>query len=360
MDNPLVAVGTGVRMVTALAVMGKGAALLAFPLTLSPDYSFNAIPLVQSLLDWRLLGVLTLLALSVGALLLPTVRKKPIPLALTWYLLAVLPTSNLFLTVGTIFGERLLYLPGVAFFLLVGMGFEWTIRRYGMGAAAVQVVILAALCVQTIRYSRAWESDISLFKWAAASVPESTKAHHKLGEELLRVGDLGGAVGSLRRSLEIAPDNQFAAGTLSSAHREISRMYLPTAEGAEAPPPHPPDSEVLYVLGQISQEMGDLSEAEGYWESALALDPDHPESSADLGVLRLMEADTAAALRLLRTAVQGNPHLASAWYSLGRIHLSRGETEEASRALTEFIATAGSRHPQQVRWARELLREIGG
>jgi Flp pilus assembly protein TadD len=360
MDNPLVAVGTGVRMATALMVIGKGAALLALPITLSPDYSFNAIPLVHSILDLRLLGALALLALSVWALLIPSLRRTPIPLVLSWYLLALLPTSNLILTVGTIFGERLLYLPGVAFCLSVGMGFAWAIRRYGRGATLAPVVILIALSIQTIRYSGAWESDISLFQWATASVPESTKAHHKLGEELLRAGDFGGALRSLRRALEIAPDNEFAAGTLSAARLGIARTYLSPMDGAEVPTSPPADPDLLYVLGQISQERGKLGQAESYWEGALALDPSHPESSGDLGVLRLMEADTTSALRLLRRAVRENPRLASAWHGLGRIHLARGEMREAANALTEFVEAAGPRHPEQVSWARSVLADIGG
>ena len=89
-----------------------------------------------------------------------------ISLALTWYLLSVLPTSNLLVTTGTIFGERLLYLPGVAFCLAVGMGFELATRKYRRAMIALVGLIVLALSAQTLRYSAAWANDLSLFQWA--------------------------------------------------------------------------------------------------------------------------------------------------------------------------------------------------
>lgn len=360
MDNPLVTATLGARLGTALVVLGKGAALLALPVTLSPDYSFNAIPLVQSLLDWRLLGTLGFGFLAAWALFLPHMRRSLVPLALTWYLLTILPTSNLLVTVGTVFGERLLYLPGVAFCLVVGMGVGLAIQRHRTGVIVLTGLIVLSFSLQTLRYSAAWENDLSLFQWASASVPESTKAHHKLGEEHLKVGDLGNALRSLRRSLEIAPDNEFAALTMAVVRRAVANEYLPSGESAQTSSPPPSDPDVLYLLGQLSRERGEMTEAESYWEAARSVDPGHAESLGDLGVLRLMEGDTATATQYLQEAVRNNPGLASAWFSLARIRLARGERVEAAAALRNFIDAAGPRYPEQVNWARAVLTDFGG
>jgi cytochrome c-type biogenesis protein CcmH/NrfG len=219
-------------------------------------------------------------------------------------------------------------------------------------------LMVALLSLQTLRYSGAWTDDIQLFTWATERVPNSTKAHHKLGEEYLRAGNLGAALKSLRRSLEIAPDNQFAALTLAQARSAVVRRYPALSTGSGSAEKLPSDPEILYLLGQLRRERGDLAGAVGLWTSALKLDPTHPETLADLGAVRLMEGDTTAALVNLTSAVQHRPSLASAWYALGRIHLARGQRQEAVRDLRRFISHAGGRYPEQARWARQVLTDL--
>ena len=104
---------------------------------------------------------------------------------------------------------------------------------------------------------------------------------------------------------------------------------------------------------------GELDRAEMYWEAARSQDPHHAESLGDLGALRLLAGDTATAAEFLREAVLSNPRLASAWYSLARIHLARGEWGEATEALRSFVDAAGPLYAEQVAWARRILAELG-
>jgi len=359
LDNPLVNASPGGRFLTALVVQGFGLLLQLAPLSLSPDYSFNAIPMASSVLDPRVLGSLALMALTGWSVVALRSRSTVPSLAIVWYVATVFPISNLLLTTGTIFGERLLYLPSVALCLSLGGGLAWTAGRWSKPAVALILALLLAFSFQTLRYSGAWRDDLSLFRWAVEAVPNSSKAHHKVGEELLRAGEPGPAIASLHRSLEIAPDNEFAAQTLSIARRQLAQSYL-TPEGELDPRrPQPQDPEVLYALGQISRERGDLTQAGSLWEAAVASDDPPPEALGDLGVLRLAEGDTARALELLQRSVELRPSLSTAWYSLATVYLSRNETEAASLALRAFISTAGPRFPPEVRWARDILSRMG-
>jgi tetratricopeptide (TPR) repeat protein len=354
-DNPLVAVGHGTRIATAMVVLGKGVALLCAPLTLSPDYSFDAIPVVLSAADMRLWGAAVGLGLMAWGLTKAKLRRPVLPLALVWYALALLPASNRLIAVGTVFGERLLFLPSVAFCLAAGAGIAWAGKRSPRGTVTAATIIVTALSVQTIRYSGAWTDDIALFEWATNSVPRSTKAHHKLGEEYLRDGRLGDALRSLDRALRIAPDNAFAAATEARTRRAVEDRYgtLTASESL------PDDAAVLYVLGQARREGGDAAGAVGLWESALEVDEAHAASLADLGATRLAEADTAAALSFLERAVASDSGFASAWFNLAGIHLARGEALAAIRALRSFVDAAGTAYPAQVSWARDVLAQMG-
>jgi Flp pilus assembly protein TadD len=386
MDNPLLAVSLWVRLSTAVAVIGKGLALQAVPLSLSPDYSFNAIPLVRSVFDLRFLGTLALLAGAGWGLWrsrnsTPALDAEggPAPVAFrmasVWYAVTVIPTANLLVTVGTIFGERLLFLPSVAVCLLAGIGLDRLIqglrgpvratpgseraRKWvgGMVAAGAGLWV-GFLLLQTLSYTDAWSDDIALFRQAVASVPNSTKANHKLGEELLRAGELGPSLPFLRRALEIAPDNAFAARTLEGARQQVVRLYLPssTQDPVSARPPN--DPEILYFLGVANREGGNLTEARRFWEAAVTADPTHVPSLGDLGALRLAQGDTTAALGHLRDAVRLDPSRAGAWFLLGRVHLANGDVDSAREALEAFIESAGSRSSAQVVWAQEALARL--
>jgi tetratricopeptide (TPR) repeat protein len=358
LDNPLVAAGPSSRLATALVVIGQGVVIQAAPLTLSPDYSFNAIPLVESVLEPRLLATLAAFGAILWWIRARRQRGTVAPLALAWYALALLPASNLLLPVGTIFGERLLYLPSVSACLLAGMGIGWVWTRRSRVALTLVALWMSALVAQTIRYSRAWDNDLALFRWAVASVPESTKAHHKLGEELLRAGELGNGVRSLRRALEIAPNNEFAAVTMAQARGLVADRYLPSSTVGGASGELPSDPDLLYVLAQLHQERGNLETAEAYLQRALASDRNHPEALAAMGLLQVARGDTATALAHLIRAVEAKPSLANAWFNLGRIQLARGENREAVLSFRSFLRHRGTRYPAQAEWVREILAEL--
>lgn len=320
-DNPLVAESLGVRVATAWTVVAKGVGLLALPLSQSPDYSFDAISVVRSPTDARFLAALLGTTVAAAFLAARSVRGSVAAPAAAWYLLALLPASNLLVVSGTIFAERLLYLPSVAFCLVAGAllaHLQAHRRSVGLAVAAVAVV---GLSVQAWRYTSVWTDDVTLFRHASQAVPRSTKAHHKLGEELLRRGELGDALRSLHRALEVAPTNGYAAETLHTARAHVGgRYYTPVVSGAE----WPEDPEVLYALGAWALE----------------------------------QADTTMALAAVEKAVSVKPDLTRGWLTLGVLRLERGDSVRAREALERFLALPGSGHADAVAWARGVLATL--
>jgi Flp pilus assembly protein TadD len=360
LDNPLVGAPVGQRLTTALVVAAQGVALLAAPLRLSPDYSYNAIPLVQSLLDWRFLGTVALLCFFAWGLTVGRIRASIVPLGVLWYVITLLPGSNLLFPIGTVFGERLLYLPSIGCCIVAALAIGAGATSYRRAAFVAVAALLVTLAAQTVRYSSAWSDNLTLFRWATASVPQSTKAHHKLGEALLRAGQLGPAVRSLRRALEIAPENAFAVETLGATRRRIVQAYAGDSLSNEAAGaiPETDDPDILYVLGQLSRENGALTEAGALWEAAIGIDPTHAESLADLGVLHLVRSDTTRAIDYLERAVLNKPSLASPWFNLGRVSLAQADHDRARSAFQRFVEVAGPEYVSEVAWVRSALEAL--
>ena len=68
---------------------------------------------------------------------------------------------------------------------------------------------------------------------------------------------------------------------------------------------HPPQAQVFYWLGLLSDVAGKALEAQGYYRKALYLEPQHPEALAHLAMLLAAQGDEAGARRLQERAARG-------------------------------------------------------
>ncbi|MHC4990543.1 MAG: hypothetical protein ACYTGC_06140, partial [Planctomycetota bacterium] len=131
-DNPLIALGGVERVATALGLLARYTGLLLYPLGLSADYSGPVIEIERSLFRALPLLGLALLTLASAVAVRGLVRagrsEEPgqalgrlSAMAALVFVLPYLVVGNLLLTIGTIFAERLIYLPSAGFCLALGL-----------------------------------------------------------------------------------------------------------------------------------------------------------------------------------------------------------------------------------------------
>lgn len=207
LENPVVGQSLPVRWLTALAVVARGAGLLVLPLRLTPDYGFAHLEPVTFLLEpAAVAGFALVVAAAVALVLLP--RKRPeaaLGLALLvapWFLV-----SNFFVTIGTIFGERLLYLPSAGFALLLGVAAAaLSVRaRARPFVVAVGAMVLLFWGWRSLTYAETWKDDLTLFTAAERVAPRSVRVLSNLGVELALRGRLAEAEARLVYAHELAP-----------------------------------------------------------------------------------------------------------------------------------------------------------
>jgi len=193
-DNPLRLGGFWTARWTAVRTVGSDLALLLFPLTLVCDHSFDAIPLA-SFSDpaaWTsLLSIIAILAYAI-------VRRRQDPAAFWaagFFAIALLPTSNLLFLIGAALAERFLYLPAVAFtVILAALVYRLKNERIAKG---VLIALLAVYTIRTVARNPAWDSDLSL---ASADLPHSARSfrlHTMMARALFEqdaVGDIDRAI----------------------------------------------------------------------------------------------------------------------------------------------------------------------
>lgn len=212
--------------------------LLLWPVTLSPDYSFAAFPLVESYDDPRnaasAAAAVGLLLAGILALSRSGSERVGGCMALLFVLLPLLPVCQLFLPVGTVLGERLLYTPSVGYCLLFGWTFstpeetsEDPPPRYPRRFAfllrrAFVLLVCCGYAARTFQQASVWHDDGTLFQAAVIACPDSAKIHVSLGAKAMQERNATAAEYHFAKAVEIFPE--FDDGLYS-----LGRIYF---EGA--------------------------------------------------------------------------------------------------------------------------------
>jgi protein O-mannosyl-transferase len=367
LDNPIAGAGFVTARLTAIITLGKYLFLLFVPWRLSADYSRDQIPLASGWADPRL--IVSLLALLAAGLLAAWSwrRRRLVSASILFFAASILPVSNFLFPIGTIFGERLLYLPSVGFCLLAGAVFA-PLRDRWKAAAALGAILLILGAVRTVARNRVWHDDASFALATAADSPRSAKAQFNLGvflEEhgrlqealdayaraaalapewgdppynrggiLLRLGRPGEAAADLRRSAELSPGeprfrvNLGVALNRAGRYQEAVELYEGMIRGLSSPAP-----DVWNNLGVNLIALGRNADAAGAFKNALSLDPGNASYHANLGQAEEAAGDLRTAESEYRTALASLPDTPQLLRSLGLLLARRGEKEEAGRLL---------------------------
>lgn len=363
-ENPLASAPAATRILSAVAVLGRGLALFAWPAGLSPDYSYDAIPAASGPADLRFLGAFAAIA-ALGVLAWRGRARWPLgAFAFAWWAMAVFPTSNLLVRVGTIFGERLLYLPSVAFCLAAGgaAALLWETRAATVAWTVVPAALLAC-AAQTVRQAAVWVDEPVLFAAAARAQPESSRAWRLHGGALMEQGRPEEAAQAFEQALRILSRGPVPPEVRARPRLELGVALeglgrLPEAEQLYAAvlQERPAHAEALWRLGVVRWRQGRRPDAVALWQRAVAAEPRHARALSDLGIAALAAGDSAGAKAFWRRAAEADPTVASVWYRLGNLHEREGDLPAARVAWTEFLRRAHDRHPQ---WRAEVAQKLG-
>ncbi len=318
-DNPLVNAGFFTARLTAIKVIGNFLGLFLWPARLSPDYSFNAVPLFGGgASNWE--DALALIALTVClaaaaliAILAVRARRaeKPVLFFLTFFFIALAPTSNLIVLIGSIMAERFLYLPSAGLAGLAAVAIYALGRRRQHRPQALQIawaaMALACIALTARTYARNldWKDDLSLWSSAVDAVPGSAKAHYNLAKALEAIpGRMPQAIAEYRESLRIDADHADVHNNLANA---------------------------------LSALPGHMSEAIAEYQAAMRLQPGRAESHNNLAnALVNINGQLTAAIAEYRAALRIQPENAEVHYNLANALLRL--PGEPTQAIAEYRA----------------------
>ena len=278
LENPLVLLSSPLRALNALTLAVRYAVRTLVPYGLSADHSAHALEIAKSFTGWRAWsGALILSAAGFAAWRV----RFPRPLVLFGFCLlsgALFPASNVPFAVGTIYAERLMYLPAAGLFALV-VGFGTAERRevprpvHGRLGTAILAFVVLAYGGLSARRNLVWRDDRTLFSDMVAKFPRSAKAHYNLAYDAGRRGDVPTQKRHLETAVELFPryyDAWATLGRISWTEKRWDDAVRFYRESVEIMPGY---ENGRWGLAKTLEEAGRTEEADEAWEEAVEAVP---------------------------------------------------------------------------------------
>ncbi|MEO6324188.1 MAG: tetratricopeptide repeat protein [Thermoanaerobaculia bacterium] len=267
LENPLVVVSPAVRIGNAAILLWRYVWKTFVPVGLSADHSAYALPLDTRITQVRSLLALTALAAAALATLLFARRRSLAAFGAALFIGTFLPTANFVFPIGTIYAERLMYLPSAGL-LCVAVGLAVGGPRAVPRPAAwpwreTAVVALVLLSIgATWSRNRVFENDSALYADMIVKVPSSAKAHYNYAYDAIRrkVKDVPKA--HVRQAVEIFPRYYDAWALLGKLEWDDERLPEAVAAYRRAVEIFPHYENGRWGLAKTLETSGARAEAE--------------------------------------------------------------------------------------------------
>ncbi len=343
LDNPIAGSGIGTRLLTAPALLVQYVRLVLWPRSLSADYSFRQIPIPESASDPRvLLGAFALILL-----LWVVVRGGRARIAALAFLVPLIGSLHLLFPLGTLFAERLLYLPMMGAALAFGLGVEVVSARSRWLFAVVALLVLGACAARVRARIPDWRDNETLFRKTVETSPSSARSHFLLGAELLERKRFPEAAEWFAKGLEIYPahfgarmslgEALFAAGDAAGAGRAFEKALEVQAASEDA---RKAAIEAALALGRERARALDFAAARTSFEKAIALDENEPSAWNYLGLVSEREGRLDEARSHYERALRANPAFVEALLNLGSLRMKSGELAGAEETYRRALSLA--------------------
>jgi tetratricopeptide (TPR) repeat protein len=182
------------------------------------------------------------------------------------------------------------------------------------------------------------------FRLAVRDDPGSAEAHYGVGSVALKLDQTGEARDSFERAArlqasypETRPNAFNNLGLLATRTGRTSEAAGYFQEALRIDPGH---FVALENLGNAYRQMKRFDEARQMLERALAVNPEDPEANYSLAMVFAQTGDTGRTYQFLRKALQLRPEYPEALNNLGVLYLRTARRDEAMATFEECIRVA--------------------
>ena len=338
-ENPLAPLPAFARAGNAAAILFRYVGRFLLPFRLSADESAWSIRPAPAF-SFVALGALALLVLAAAVAL---ARPRSVAaFGFLFFLAAILPGSNLLFATGTIFAERLTYLPSAGLCLVVASALvpAADLAAAAPRRAAALAAVLFLFGARTAVRNLAWWNDERLFENSAAVSPESAKNRYNLGyirAEALRFGEGRAAYA---RAVAIYPRYWDAWAGEGKCERELGRLADARRSYERSLAALSTYENGFFGLGLVAEDAGNLPEALAVYRRGLTKNPRSlPLAFRAASVASEIRDPPAEAL--WRSVLEAHPGSLPARFGFARWLAAAGRTDESRRELRRILTVSG-------------------
>ncbi len=376
------------RWATPLVTFSKAASLMIWPAVLCHDYSFAAIETVKRVADPRLAESLLWLAAVIVPAVISYRRQRAAFIAVAITLVTYSIVSNTIIMIGTIFAERLLYVPSIGFCMLVGLfvgaaigklsraaqdpAGRGSLSRFvrdplGLASAVILSVFTLTLlwfCHLVIDRNRVWQSGAHLTEKDFQVNPRSCRLLTARARALGK-SDPDAALALCRQAIRLAPRFSRTWWTAAYVYREkgdteqawlcVQNSFRVGAGG---------DAPAAGLAAEILVERGQYEEAIKRLKRTLSYQPISWQLHNNLANY-LIEAEPVSlrdphlALHHAQQALEQNPNGGAPIDTYVSVLLALRRDGEALEALVRLLPAVRNDDKQRPR-LEERLRSLRG
>ena len=320
LDNALFAAqGISEQTATAVAMTGKYISLLIFPHPLVYDYSYNQIPLVDWF-SWKALLSLVIILVALAYAVYGWKKKDRIAYAIWFFAITSVITSNLFFLIGATFAERFMFIPSMAFCIIIVLMLSRVLEKPSQEKVIWGILggVLFFYVGKTFMQNPVWASNETLFSHGIQVSSNSTRVNTHIGKETynlaletndpgIRTARLQESISYFEKSIQILPSHTQAYQNMGLALEELQlfdRALSIYQEGISTDQEYSP---LLYNAGALLYNRGRYSEALSYLQNAVSIEPNNDVYHNTLGLNHHRMKNNEAAIQSYKNAHELNP-----------------------------------------------------
>uniref|UniRef100_A0A0R3RLV9 dolichyl-phosphate-mannose--protein mannosyltransferase n=1 Tax=Elaeophora elaphi TaxID=1147741 RepID=A0A0R3RLV9_9BILA len=300
--------------------------LQLYPIHLCFDYSMGCVTLIESINDPRFLismifiigAIIFIIQLARGCF---EEQHRFRLFFIIFYIITFLPASNIFITVGFVLAERVLYLPSIAFCLIIISIYErieevMMKNKMGNILKSATTIIFIMLLAKSYKRSLEWRNELDLYKSGLEVCPNNAKIHYNIGKIMADNGDINRAAVNYANAIRLNPTYENAMNNLANIYLKYDRSVEAEQLFLKAIKIKPNFAAAWMNLGLAQLAQKRYKDAENSFEQALTLRFPYADCLYNMGLLYLQQNQKIYAKTIWQNITRANPSHKQAWLNL--------------------------------------------
>lgn len=247
-----------VRLYTFSKIFFDYLAMLIFPIDLI--ISRNA-RIITSIINPWVLGFIILVTLFIAAIIKIFPKNRILLFAIFWFFITIFPVSGI-ISINNIIAEHYLYLPSLAFFLIIAYFINWFFHKTTSfetksAFAVILFIVLSILTIRTIIRTFDWRDPITFYTKSLQQSPDNIPMRHNLAMSYADKGQLELAIKQYQQIIAIADVYPNTHHNLANAYMKLKKYKEAENEYLTAIKMDPNFYFSYYALADLYQKTGE-------------------------------------------------------------------------------------------------------